>query len=314
MLKRWMSLGLLAIGVGHVLPASAQVQPHYFGKTRLVNAEWTAQKGPTGGQCIDVPYGTKAIGTVLQMFRCHDDPATNQAFVLKDGAFENSRIAVYDGNDERCLGFEDEGGKVNITQCASAPRWTMTDRGQIATPDRQYCIRIPDSGYLELTASCNPGGSPDARTVFGSEWQLSTLERAKGRYVLANLEYADCLDVRGASMAPGASLMRHDCHFGENQTFELLANSANQLFFTVYANGRKLCIANVRGGGGDWSQAVPCNQWDPRAAWGILPGQPGFHVFVNAATGRCLDAYKRDPVGAWECHGGLNQQWLPFEI
>lgn len=309
MLKTFLFAGLVALGLGHALPASAQAQPPYFGQTRLVNADWTARRGPTGGQCIDVPYGTKAIGTVVQMFRCHDDLAMNQAFNLKDRAFQDTRIAVYDGNDERCLGFEDEGGKVNIADCASAPRWTMTDKGQIATADLAYCIRIPDNGFLELD-DCNPGGTPDVRTIFGSEWQMSMLALHDDASVLFTMAHNACLDVRNGSKAPGASLMYYECRYTDNQSFQLLATPDNKLFISVYDNGRRLCVSQVPGGGGDWAQAVVCNRWDDRQAWRVESTKWGY-FFRNVASDRCLDAYMTsNDTGTWPCHRKLNQEWI----
>ena len=317
MLKRWMCIGLLAMGLGHALPAAAQEPSYYVGQTRLVNADWTARKGPTGGQCIDVPYGTKALGTVLQMHPCNSALTPNQAFRLKDRELVNSRISVYAGSEERCIGFEDEGGKVNLTDCAKAPRWTLRETGQIATADLRSCIRIPDSGVLEVIDNCNPG---DARTIFGSEWQMSTLVHDAGPFVLASVQYAveGCLDIRGGSMAPGASTMWYGCHFGQNQAFNFLSTKTGKLFLTVYRDGYMLCITNVPGGGGDWTQAVPCNPWDEKQEWRkTFPASGGALSFllVNVASGRCLDAYKpHRHVGAWFCHGGLNQQWLDFEF
>lgn len=307
MLKTLGFVGLMAIGLGHALPAHAQ---HDYGWTRLVNAAWTEEKGPASGQCIDVPRESKQVGTPLSMHGCHN--GENQRFRLMDGNFDNSRIAVYSGANERCIGFDPATGVVNITHCATAPRWRTGPT--IATPDGKSCLRVQSSGDIALVVSCNPL-APDPKTIFGSNWHMSTLGTPYGNIVaVVNEQSFNCIDVRGESTAPGSSLIHYWCTGNDNQTIQV-RGTAEQVYFTVYADGQMLCLSNVADGGNPRStQAVPCNRWDPRQAWNLRTGSfpsPGFRL-RNAKTGRCLDAFVHSgDVGSWEtCHDNRNQAWL----
>lgn len=307
MLKQWWCAGLLAIGLAHAGTADAQ---HYFGWTRLVNAAWTAQKGPPGGQCIDVPHESKQVGTVVSMHECHN--GENQRFRLLDGDFQNSRIAVYSGASERCLDVAPEGGKLIIGLCANAQSWRTGPT--LAATDLQYCVRIEDNGALGV-ASCGDPFHPDARMVFGSNWHMSTLGSPYGKvHALLNERRFDCLDVKGASTSPGASMLHYGCNGGANQRFSV-RGITGEIYLTVYDNEQMLCLSNAPDPGNpERTEAVPCNRWDRRQAWQVQTGiyPAGGYRLVNAETGRCLDAYADASwVGSWpSCHAGDTQAWL----
>lgn len=310
MIGRILLAGLFALGLVHALPVAAQP---YYGPTRLVSATWSEEKGPTGGQCVDVPGESKAIGTVLSMHACHNKP--NQFFELLEPSLESARIAVYSGRDQRCLGYQAPAGKVILVQCPGAPRWSATASGYIATDDLKHCMWIGNDGRLELLPSCPSATHPEPRAVFGSNWQMATLARPYGNVVAVVSEaFRKCIDVRGGAKGPGSALMYYTCTGNPNQTLDVRGD-AGAMFLLVYRDRELLCLSNVADGGNPAStQAVPCNRKDPRQQWNRRPDPfptPGLRL-RNARTGRCLDAFanSRDDVGSWPCHGDRNQAWL----
>lgn len=307
MLHRWMLAALVAIGLCPVPRAEAQA-PTEPGWTRLVNAAWSEVKGTRLGQCIAVPYSTKAPGTVVEMQACGN--GENQFFQLLDGNFANSRIAVYRGADQRCLGYEPEGGKINITDCGGAPRWRSTSTGEIATTDLRSCVRVPDDGRPELVDNCAPF-FPEPRTAFGSNWHIETLGHPLGHaVVLVNDQFGDCIDVATGARSPGVFTIHYACHGRPNQAFQL-RGTKHEVFLTVFTGGEMLCVSDVSGGSLDYLLVVPCDRTDRRQAWepSLLDGGPS--RLVNVLTRRCLDGFlDSQGVGALGCTGGRNQGWL----
>lgn len=115
-----------------------------------------------------------------------------------------------------------------------------------------------------------------------------------------------CLDVSGASTAPGAATIVWDCHAGANQSWTRTA--AGEL--RVYGSS---CL-DVSGGGTAAGTAViawPCHgganqKWTLRADGSLL----------NPVSGRCLDVPSGataggTPVRLGTCTGAAGQQWSP---
>lgn len=116
-----------------------------------------------------------------------------------------------------------------------------------------------------------------------------------------------CLDVAGASTAPGARVQVWDCHGGANQVWT--RTSAGEL--TVYAGGARLCL-DAEGGGTapgtgviTWSCHGGTNQkWTPN----------GNGTITNARSGLCLDLSGGATANGtravlWTCNGGATQRW-----
>ena len=115
-----------------------------------------------------------------------------------------------------------------------------------------------------------------------------------------------CIDVEGASTAPGARVQVYACGPGKrSQEWTVKpasatnAFSANGEFMFENANS-KLCMSVAANVNDQYpAQPViqaPCDYTDPDMLWKILPapgGMPGFN-FVSAASSQCLDL----PYGA----------------
>jgi hypothetical protein len=116
-----------------------------------------------------------------------------------------------------------------------------------------------------------------------------------------------CLDVTGASTAPGTQLQIWDCNGGANQTWT--HSSSNQL--TVYSGGSQLCLdaLNNQTAAGTKVQTWTCNggvnqQWSINSNGTVTGVQSGLCLDVAGAS-----TADGAPVQLWTCNGGSNQQW-----
>jgi non-reducing end alpha-L-arabinofuranosidase len=117
-----------------------------------------------------------------------------------------------------------------------------------------------------------------------------------------------CLDVNGATTAPGTQLQIWDCNNGSNQTWS--RTSSGQL--TVYS-GSNLRCADASGQGTSSGTAVVISncttqasqQWRFNANGTITGVQSGLCLDVNGAG-----TANGTKVQLWTCNGGSNQQWV----
>ncbi|HEX7306663.1 arabinofuranosidase catalytic domain-containing protein [Lentzea sp.] len=116
-----------------------------------------------------------------------------------------------------------------------------------------------------------------------------------------------CLDVNGASTAPGAAVQIWDCHSGTNQTWTRTA--AGQL--TVYNGTETRCAAaqNNQTSPGTAVVTAACDggagqRWTVNANGTVTGAQSGLCLDVNGAA-----TANGTKVVLWTCHGAANQQW-----
>ncbi|HUQ59579.1 arabinofuranosidase catalytic domain-containing protein [Lentzea sp.] len=116
-----------------------------------------------------------------------------------------------------------------------------------------------------------------------------------------------CLDVSGASTAPGAVVQIWDCHAGTNQTWT--RTTSGQL--TVYNGTETRCAAaqNNQTAPGTAVVTAACDggagqRWTVNANGTVTGAQSGLCLDVNGAA-----AANGTKVVLWTCHGGANQQW-----
>ncbi|MEU8076642.1 glycoside hydrolase family 97 catalytic domain-containing protein [Catellatospora citrea] len=120
--------------------------------------------------------------------------------------------------------------------------------------------------------------------------------------ILKGQESGICADVPGNSQTNGTAVALWDCHGGANQKWTV--NPAGQLL--VY--GAK-CLTAAGTTDGSAVQINDCatattRQWTVSSDGSV----------VNAASGKCLDAYANGTVNGttlivWTCNGGANQKW-----
>lgn len=309
---KWLVLAFLSI-IGFCAMPAATAQP-YFGWSRITNDVLGAVAGPDEGVCIDVPHGSKAAGTAVLMHRCHD--GANQRFRLKDLSHGSTRIAVYEGADERCLDFGPRDGfiQVFIEHCANAPRWVVDVLNIQPEGDPYTCLGVaPVFGTLVVS----PCVFRDTEK-FGHNWGVSQLQRLGNPRPLSSVaNLRSCMDVKGGAKSPGASIIHYACGGGANQWFQFHRIDwleSNVAMISVYQGGEQLCMANVTHDRLDAVEAAPCNPSQVNMVWkSVGPiGDGGLQTtFVNAETKRCLTAYadKSQWVGTQPCNGQDNQQW-----
>lgn len=310
-MNKWMSCAvLLVVGLfAHAPEVAAQA---YHGWTRITNAASTAFHGPAGGQCIDVPRASKTVRTLVAMHACHD--GANQRFRLKDNAHAASRIAVYEGADERCLayGATQEGfATVYIERCDLAPAWRITATSIRPVANPNACLAIePVYGFLTADHCKNRDWN-----WFGTNWGVSQLQRIGGPRPLISDGNARCIAVAGGSTSPGASLVHEACGGAARQWFQFYRPEgvpADMVMVGVYSGAQQLCLANVLHKKIDAAEAVACDAADPHQLFGtVLPRSnvPTPTTLVNWETRRCLDAYGNGYVGTQPCRAVRNQAW-----
>jgi hypothetical protein len=267
---------------------------------------------------MDVTGGSTAPGAELILWPCHN--GANQFFRLQQNRTNNTRIAVYEGGVERCLGHASRthpGGSTNtwhkiVTMpCASAPAWTVHANGDIqllTAPPFAYetCISVqPNYKFMYLTPCMfrNEG--------FGTNWTLPAGQRTHGQSLLSYGTTYVCLDVWRQGRSPGTAVVHHACNGGAHQRFEIRGN-ADEAMLSVYEGREMLCLSNLST---SKVRAVACNEHDPRQRWyaGTSGTWNGFPVyqFHNYKTQQCLDASRssKDAI-TWPCHTGTNQRWV----
>ncbi|MEV4415751.1 glycoside hydrolase family 97 catalytic domain-containing protein [Catellatospora sp. NPDC049609] len=120
--------------------------------------------------------------------------------------------------------------------------------------------------------------------------------------ILKGQESGICADVPNNSQTNGTAVTLFDCHGGANQRWTV--NPAGQL--VVYGT-RCLTAAGTTDG-----SAVQINDCGTATTRQWTVGGDG--SVVNAASGKCLDAYANGTANGtalivWTCNGGANQKW-----
>lgn len=318
-MRKWLLLVcLLLAGVGHVPDASAQATIPYLGWSRITNGAMGPVLGPDVGMCVDVPRSAKTVGTVLTLFPCHQGQAANQLYKLEDGVHAATRISVFTGADQRCLGYRtgaDGTTRVVIDLCATAPQWRI-DKARI------HPVALADACMaahpVDRFLTVGPCEGRDGER-FGSNWGLSQLQQLGEPRQLRSAAggFTTCVDVEGASRAPGTSLIHYTCGGGDNQWLrahrvDWVAGEAVML--SVYSAGETLCLVNLTHARVDAVEAAPCDlgwsafYWRTNVPLGAGTVQARFQ---NWLTGRCLTAYqdKSRSVGSQPCDDKLDKQW-----
>lgn len=302
-----LSAGLLV----HVRSAEAQEPgPDYFGPSRLVNADWTGRKESRAGQCVDVFENSKAVGTHAVMFDCHNRP--NQQFSLLDESYDSTRIAVYEGGNQRCLNYgRDTEAVVFIDRCDRAPYWRVEEARISPVNDPDACLAVHPDFEDVVARRC----VYNDLTFFGSNWYTSQMWHLGGPRTIVNVGNSNCVDVKRGSKQPGSSMVTYQCTGAEWQSFQFLRNRympSRAVLISVYQDGQRLCLANSSQWKFDALDAVVCNPVDTRQWFETqqpFEGAGMTTTLVSMHTGRCMDAYANGYVGMWQCHGRANQKW-----
>jgi hypothetical protein len=109
----------------------------------------------------------------------------------------------------------------------------------------------------------------------------------------------DCIDVLGASTAPGAYLQLYPCGAGKlSQEWNFVSVPNDVTAVTVVNENSKLCMSVAYPYDtypGQYIIQAPCDPTNPDMLWRVQnapKGQAGLQ-FINVASGECLD----DPYG-----------------
>ena len=129
------------------------------------------------GKCLDLPNGSTADGTKLQLYTCHPQNGQNQTWLtLTDSPNLNTII---------------NGRSSNV------------------------CMDLPDDGSGIAVNDGTPIQAFHCHGSVNQEWVLVPF--AAGGSLIVSARSGKCLDVAGASTADGAKVQQYTCHGGANQ-------------------------------------------------------------------------------------------------
>jgi hypothetical protein len=119
-----------------------------------------------------------------------------------------------------------------------------------------------------------------------------------------------CLEVDNASTAANSNVTVDWCtHGGLHQ--EWYVEGVGSGFFRIRSGQTGMCL-DIRGAtAADGAQVVvnPCRAtYTPSQHWRIVDKSPGFELYINRLSGKCLDKSGSNVV-QWGCHGWDWQQW-----
>jgi hypothetical protein len=301
---------LLPLGIAFGVFVAPEVRADATLPSRIISGFWSEGIPGDGGQCLDVRKSSTSPGAELILHGCHN--GDNQSFRLKDQSLDSSRIAVYSGGKELCVGYTYKDGwqKVVTTGCGSAPAWKVRSDGKIqildTPPSVETCLEVQPYFRFMIVMSCHL-----AVANLGANWSLPPRQQGP-LYAPHNMRSVfnpnECLDVLKQSRNPGTPVLHFRCHTPRTsgQTFQLWGE-IGQAMLSVYQGREMLCISNL---GTHKIRTVPCNPADLRQRWNMASGN-GFEL-TNYYTQRCLDASRssRDAI-TWPCNGvALNQRWI----
>jgi hypothetical protein len=170
-----------------------------------------------------------------------------------------------------------------------------------------------DMGSVDFFGTTLPQtGSPD----IGADYVDSvTSQPLPGTWVnVVSKNSGKCLDVTGASTAPGTPLLQWTCWGGDNQKFQF---SPVQGGFEITAKHSGLQL-DVTGGPAAIQDGVRIIQWPywggTNEIWQVTPTSDGYYSITPLSSGKCLDVAGASvadgaPVIQWSCWGGDNQKW-----
>jgi hypothetical protein len=303
---KWLLLPALAIG-GVVAPLQAGANVSM--SSRIASAYWSEAIGNDSGQCLDVHKSSTKAETQLILYGCHN--GDNQSFRLKDGNLESSRIAVYTGSKELCLGARLRNGwhRVMTERCSTAPSWKAGRDGRLQLLHSPLvgdtCMEVhPQSRHMVLMPCSWSNAS------FGTNWTLPDAQPGPllAPHTVKPLVNPDeCLDVHRQGRNPGTKMLHARCvRGGAHQLFQVRGDKA-QAMLTVYQGKEMLCVANV---GGPTMRVIPCNPVDLRQRWNVFSAGANFYTLTNYRTQWCLDVSKASDATTAACSGSARQAWL----
>jgi poly(hydroxyalkanoate) depolymerase family esterase len=219
------------------------------------------------------------------------------------------RMQLWHGTTDTTLAYPNYGEEIkqwtNVRGLNQTPAftdhpqsaWTRTRYGDTSTRATVEGISIEGVGHQLPMA----GQIAYAISFLGLDGGGTQPPPASG--ALRAVGAGKCLDVNGATTAPGTQLQIWDCNGGSNQTWTRTASGQ----LTVYSGASTRCldatgsgspvvIANCTGGA--------AQQWQVNSN-GTITGQSGSCLDVSGAG-----TANGTKVQLWTCHGGANQQWV----
>jgi Ricin-type beta-trefoil lectin domain-like len=136
--------------------------------------------------------------------------------------------------------------------------------GSFAARHSGYCLSAPvgrvDDGAQLVQRPCGV----DRATAF----RLVLREGRSDAYALVDTATGKCVDVAGAAGGDGAPVVQWDCHYGDNQTFELrpvtgVDGAGGWVQIVAGHSGKCLDVANV-----SRDEGAPIQQWECHDAAG----------------------------------------------
>ncbi|GIH08291.1 hypothetical protein Rhe02_63580 [Rhizocola hellebori] len=249
-------------------------------------------KGHESGLCIDVPGGSQANSTPVNLWDCSG--GANQSWTSTPAG----QLTIFGG---KCLDVRSSGTAngtvVQIYDCnnSGAQQWSVNGDGSVVNPASGKCLDAFDHGLANGTGLI-------IWTCSGSANQKWARNPVPG--VLKGQQSGRCVDVPNSNQANGTRPALWDCHGAANQIWT--SSVSNQL--VVF--GLK-CLEAAGGSSADGTavRSWDCNgsaaqQWRVRSDGSV----------VGVASGKCLDATGQGTANGtllviWPCTGAANQRW-----
>lgn len=167
---------------------------------------------------------------------------------------------------------------------------------------------------LALAASCT-----DPEQVAATDSAVFSIGRT---YNIVNAASGRCMDVAGASTAPGAWVNQFTCHGNQNQVWRIESTpecrdgSGSCSYNLIRSMNSNLCLeVDIAGRLHQASCAAVDGQrfiiWEPISSF----GGSHLHAIQRKNTFQCLDVENASPdagakINAFGCHAHANQVWL----
>jgi hypothetical protein len=159
------------------------------------------------------------------------------------------------------------------------------------------------SSVLPSGASTTPTPTPTPTPVIPTGW-VNIIAKHSGK----------CLDITGASTAPGTAAIQYTCWGGDNQKFQLTSVSGG---YSITAKHSGLALEILGGPAVTWGGAT-VDQWyywgGTSQIWQVVPTADGYYNLKPTNDGLCMAVAAAlqtnvAPVIQWSCYGGNEQKW-----
>ncbi len=291
----------LAAALGLLLPAMAGAA--------------TTMVAQHSGKCVDVPGASTSAGAALQQWTCNGTVAQNFNFNATGDGFYRITSGT---NSGLCLDAPaSNGSRVTQASCSNTratQKWAVSQNTdgtyQVKSQDGARCLNISGAAYNDGDALITWACGPDANMKFTLSGFTPPLPYSGKVSTLVATHSNKCVDVPGASTAPGVVLNQWDCVAGSpEQDFQFVGTSDG--FYQLKPRNSGLCLDSGSAANGTFVRQQPCGSATSQK-WKVQAKGNGVFNITTANGASCLDIARISSdngaeVTVWQCVDGANQ-------